>query len=139
MPVLSVGWGRNYGNGPGDDNYTNEEWLSEICRLNHDSYTGYIFRAGDRVRITGTYLFYAGKLNINENHETSEMFDFKVELVKPAVGLPQPEELQLSDLKNPDNTEIFDSTRMTGAEYYQARLVRIEDVNIIDPDKLGIE
>ncbi len=129
--------GQNYKNGPGDHSYTNEEWLSEICRLNRDPDTGYVFRAGDRIRITGTYLFYAGKLNINENHEIDDFYDFKVELVKPAVGLPQPEEIQISDLKNPDNTEIFDPTRMTGGEYYQARLVRIEDVNVIDPEHWG--
>ena len=48
--------GQNYGNGPGKKNYTNEEWLAEICRLNRDPATGYVFRAGDRVRVTGTYL-----------------------------------------------------------------------------------
>ena len=131
--------GQNYANGPGDYSYTNEEWLAEICRLNRDPDTGYIFRAGDRVRVTGTYLFYAGKLNINENHETDPLFDFKVELIKPAVGLPQPEEIHISDLKNPDNSEIFDATRMTGGEYYQARLVRIEDVNVVDPENWGPE
>jgi hypothetical protein len=126
--------GQNYGNGPGDENYTNEEWLSEICRLNHDPNTRYVFRAGDRIRVTGTYLFYAGKLNINENHEVDPFFDFKVELVKPAVGLPQPEEISISDLKDASNNDIFDSNRLTGGEYYQSRLVRIEDANIIDPE-----
>ena len=131
--------GQNYANGPGDYSYTNEEWLAEICRLNRDPNTSYIFHAGDRVRVTGTYLFYAGKLNINENHEIDPLFDFTVELVKPAVGLPQPEEIHISDLKNPDNSEIFDATRMTGGEYYQARLVRIEDVNVVDPENWGPE
>ena len=125
--------GQNYNNGPGEESYTNEQWLAEIYRLNRDPNTGYIFKAGDRIRITGTYLFYAGKLNINENHEIDPLFDFKVELIKPAIGLPQPEEIHISDLKNPDNSEIFDATRVTGGEYYQARLVRIEDVNIVDP------
>ena len=131
--------GQNYGNGPGDENYSNEEWIAELCRLNHDPATGYVFRAGDRIRITGTYLFYAGKLNINENHETGDIFDFKIELIKPAVGLPQPEEIQISDLKNPDNTEIFDPNRLTGAEFYQSRLVRIEDVSVINPESWGPE
>ena len=126
--------GQNYANGPGDDSYTNEEWLAEICRLNQDPNTAYTFHAGDRIRITGTYLFYAGKLNINENHETNPLFDFKIELIKPAVGLPQPEEIHISDLKNPDNTEIFDATRMSGCEYYQSRLVRIENVTITNPE-----
>lgn len=125
---------QNYGNGPGDFSYTNQEWLDEIYRLNRDPDTGYIFHAGDRVRVTGTYLFYGGKLNINENHEIDPEFDFTIELVKPAVGLPQPEEIAICDLKYPDNSEIFDATRMTGCEYYQGIRVRIEDVNIIDPN-----
>lgn len=129
--------GQNYYNGPGDESYTNEEWLSEICRLNRDPETGYIFRAGDRIRITGTYLFYAGKLNINENHVIDPSYDFSVELLKPAVGLPQPEEIHISDLKSPDNFEIFDPNRLTGGEYYQTRLVRIEDVYVVDPENWG--
>jgi hypothetical protein len=129
--------GQNYANGPGDDSYTNEEWLSEICRLNHDPNRGYVFHAGDRIRVTGTYLFYAGKLNINENHETGPLFNFTVELVKPAVGLPQPEEIRISDLKDATDNFIFDSSRLTGCEYYQGRLVRIQDVNIIDPQNWG--
>lgn len=129
--------GQNYGNGPGDRNYTNEEWLAEICRLNRDPSSGYIFRAGDRIRVTGTYLFYNGKLNINENHQTDALFDFEVELVKPAVGLPQPEAIRLCDLKDESNIDIFDPNRLAGGEYYQARLVRIEDVNIVDPENWG--
>ncbi|MBC8218581.1 MAG: hypothetical protein H8E73_08955, partial [Planctomycetes bacterium] len=129
--------GQNYGNGPGDRNYTNEEWLAEICSLNRDPNTGYVFRAGDRIRVTGTYLFYNGKLNINENHQTDDLFDFEVELVKPAVGLPQPEPVRLSDLKDESDIDIFDPSRLTGGEYYQARLVRIEDVNVVDPENWG--
>ncbi|ARN56504.1 hypothetical protein [Sedimentisphaera salicampi] len=126
--------GQNYGNGPGDENYKNQQWLDELARLNRDPQTGHIFRPGDRVRVTGTYLFYAGKLNINENHEISEAFDFTVELLEPAAGLPQPEEIQLSDVKNPDNTDLFDETRNTGGEYYQSRLVKLEDVEITNPE-----
>jgi len=131
--------GQNYSNGPGDpgNNYTNQQWLSEICRLNHDPNTGYVFRAGDRVRVTGTYMFYAGKLNINEMHEIDPDFDFTVELIKPAVGLPQPEEIRISDLKNTSNNFIFDPSRLTGCEYYQSRLVRVQDVNIVDPQNWG--
>jgi hypothetical protein len=129
--------GQNYANGPGDKSYTNREWLSEIWRLNHDPDTGYVFHAGDRVRVTGTYLFYAGKLNINENHETDPLFDFTVELVKPAIGLPEPEEIGISDIKDENDNFIFDATRLTGCEYYQGRLVRIQDVNVIDPHNWG--
>jgi hypothetical protein len=129
--------GQNYKNGPGYDNYSDEEWLAELCRLNRDPATGHVFRAGDRVRVTGTYLFYGGKLNINENHRTEPAYDFKVELVKAAVGLPQPEAITLADLKWADDTEIFDPNRLTGGEYYQGCLVRIEGVSIVDPENWG--
>ncbi len=134
----TVCWmGQNYKNGPGAASYTNEEWLAEIWRLNHDPATGYLFRAGDRVRLTGTYLFYGGKLNINENHQTLPAFDFNLELVKAGVGLPQPEEITLADLKYADNTEIFDPNRLTGGEYYQGRRVRIENVSVVNPQDWG--
>ncbi len=81
--------GQNYGNGPGYDNYTNEQWLGEITRLNHDPSTGYVFRPGDRVRVTGRFLFYAGKLNINETHEVGSKYDFILELVAGGY-LPKP-------------------------------------------------
>ncbi len=129
--------GQNYSNGPGYENYTNEQWLSEICRINRDPNTGYIFQPGDRIRLIGKHLFYAGKLNINENHEIDDANNFTIELVKPAVGLPQPEPVKLYQLKDSSNNEIFDPTRMTGGEYYQARLVRIEDVNITNPENWG--
>ncbi len=129
--------GQNYANGPGDLSYTNEEWLAEISRLNRDSRTGYVFRPGDRVRVTGRYLFYAGKLNVNENHEADPFFDFQMELVEPAVGLPQAESVHLADLKDAQDREIFDAQRLTGGEYYQACLVRLEDVTIQNPENWG--
>ena len=112
--ATSCWMGQNYGNGPGKKNYTNEEWLAEICRLNRDPATGYVFRAGDRVRVTGTYLFYGGKLNINENHQVDPAFDFTMELVTPQAGLPQPEVVNLSEIKDAANLDIFDPNRMSG-------------------------
>lgn len=131
--------GQNYGNGPGYENYTNEDWRAEICRLNHDPCAGYVFNPGDRVRVTGRYLFYKGKLNVNENHEIGTNFDFTVELVRPAVGLPEPESVAISDLKDGNDDEIFDPTRLTGCEYYQSRLIRINDVNIVDTNDWGTD
>ena len=129
--------GQNYGNGPGFDNYTDVQWLAEITRLNHDPTTGYVFRPGDRVRVTGRFLFYAGKVNINENHEVGLDYDFHLELVEPAVGLPQAESVTLSALLNEHNEPLFDPNRLEGPEFYQARLVRIEDVNVLDPENWG--
>ena len=132
--------GQNYGVlpfRPLDENYENDEWISELCRINHDPCTGYIFNTGDRVRVTGKYLFYKGKLNINENHYIDPDYDFTVELLEPAVGLPQPEVIMLDDVKDGDDNYIFDANRLTGCEYYQARLVRINDVNIVNPENWG--
>jgi hypothetical protein len=62
------------------------------------------------------------------------MYDFEVELLEPAAGLPQPELFTLDMVKDGSDLYIFDQTRLTGCEYYQARLVRVNDVNIIDPE-----
>ena len=67
-------------------------------------------------------------------HNTDPFYDFNVVLVTPAAGLPQPETITLSMVKNSSNQFIFDPTRTTGCEYYQARLVRVDDVNITDPN-----
>ncbi len=129
----AVWLGQYYAKVGGSGNYTDEELLAELCRINRDPNTGYVISAGDRVRVTGRYKFYKGKINVNEKHQVEPLFDFEVELLKPAVGLPTPEIVTLSQLKD-ENGFIFDSNRLTGCEYYQGRLVRVEDVNIIDPE-----
>jgi hypothetical protein len=118
----------------GGGNYTADQWLSEMWRTNHDPNTGYTFHIGDRVSVTGWYMFHNGKTNINEMHDTDPFYDFNVVLVTPAAGFPQPETITLSMVKNSSNQFIFDQTRTTGCEYYQARLVRVDDVNITDPN-----
>jgi len=133
--------GQNYGNLPWfhdpNRNYTNEEWANELCRLNHDPNTGYKFNMGDRVRVTGRYKFYGGKTNINENHNNNPSFNFTVCLLEPAVGLPEPEVIDLNDIKDANDNFIFDQTRTTGCEYYQGRLVRINDVSFVDANEWG--
>ncbi len=129
--------GQYYAKVGGSGNYTDEEMLSELCRINHDPNTGYIFAAGDRLKVTGWYKFYKGKINANEKHQVEPMFDFEVELLEPAAGLPQPETITLDMVKDGNDQYIFDPSRLTGCEYYQARLVRINDVNIIDPENWG--
>jgi hypothetical protein len=126
----AVWLGQYYSRISSSDDYTDQELLSELCRINRDPNTGYIISAGDRVKITGWYMFHNGKLNINEKHQTDPFFNFQVELIEPAVGLPAPEVIKLSQLKD-GNGFIFDSNRLTGCEYYQGRLVRVNDVNII--------
>jgi len=133
----AVWYGQYYTKGGGSDDYTDEELLDEMCRINRDPNTGYIFAAGDRVEVTGGYKFYKGKINVNEKHQVEPEFDFEVELLEPAAGLPQPELITLDMVKDGNDQYIFDQTRLTGCEYYQARIVRINDVNIIDPENWG--
>ena len=110
-----------------DGGYSNEEFIAELSRLNAAQ-----FSPGDRIRVTGYYLSYKGKLNINEQHNNNPDHDFTIELVKRGVGLPRPEVVMLDDLKDGDDEFIFDPNRQSGCEYYQSRLVKIEDVYFAD-------
>jgi hypothetical protein len=121
LPWVAIGGG-----------YTNAEWIAEMTRLNAACFT-----VGDRIRVTGHFLSYNGKLNINEQHHNDPAYDFTIELVEPEVGLPQPEVVTLDDLKDENDEFIFDPLRLTGGERYQARLIKIEDVNVVDPNGWG--
>ena len=115
-----------------DGGYSNEEFITELSRLNAAQ-----FSPGDRIRITGYYLSYNGKLNINEQHNKNPDYDFTIELVERGVGLPRPEVVVLDDLKDSDDEFIFDPNRQSGCEYYQARLIKIEDVYFVDANDWG--
>jgi hypothetical protein len=115
-----------------DGGYTNQEFMAELSRLNAAQ-----FSTGDRIRVTGYYLSYNGKLNINEQHNKNPDHDFTIELVERGVGLPRPEVVTLEDLKDDDDEFIFDATRQSGCEYYQARLIKIEDVYFADANDWG--
>jgi hypothetical protein len=115
-----------------DGGYTNEEFVSELTRLNAAR-----FSPGDRIRVTGYYLSYNGKLNINEQHNKNPDHDFTIELVERGVGLPRPDVVALEDLKDGDDEFIFDASRQSGCEYYQARLIKIEDVYFADANDWG--
>ncbi len=112
--------------------YSNEEFIAELSRLNAAQ-----FSPGDRIRVTGYYLSYNGKLNINEQHNKNPDHDFTIELVERGVGLPRPEVVTLDELKDADDDFIFDPNRQTGCEYYQARLIKIEDVYFADANDWG--
>ncbi|MDD5011395.1 MAG: hypothetical protein PHQ00_04660 [Phycisphaerae bacterium] len=111
--------------------YSDANWASEIYRVEHDVNSSYEFQPGDRVRVTGLTWFYHGKSNINEQHKISPSYDFTIDLIDPAVGLPEPEVITLSMVVTEANAPIFDYTRAGGCELYQSRLVRINDVNIV--------
>ncbi len=109
-----------------DGGYTNEEFAAELSRLNAAQ-----FSSGDRIRVTGYFLSYNGKLNINEQHNRNPDHDFTIELVERGVGLPRPEVVTLDDLKDGNDDFIFDPTRWTGCEHYQARLMKVQDVYFV--------
>jgi len=115
-----------------DGGYSNEEFVSELSRLNAAR-----FSPGDRIRVTGYFLSYNGKLNINEQHNKNPDHDFTIELLERGVGLPRPEVVTLDDLKDIDDEFIFDPARKTGCEYYQARLIKIENVSFADANDWG--
>lgn len=115
-----------------DGGYSNEEWVAELTRLNAAQ-----FSVGDRIRVTGYFLSYKGKNNINEQHSNDPQRDFTIELVEKGVGLPKPERVTLDDLKDDLDQFIFDPAREVGCERYQARLVKIEGVSVVDPAGWG--
>jgi len=115
-----------------DGGYTNEQFKAELGRLNAAK-----FGPGDRVRVSGCFLSYKGKLNINEQHNNNPEHDFTVELVEQGVGLPRPEVVTLDELKDDSDGFIFDPERQTGCEYYQGRLVKIEQVSFVDAKDWG--
>lgn len=109
--------------------YSNQEFIAELNRINAAQ-----FAPGDRIRVTGSFLSYKGKHNINEQHNINPEKDFTIELIEKGVGLPRPELVTLDDLKNESDNFIFDQSRLSGGEYYQARLIKIEDVNFDDSE-----
>ncbi len=112
--------------------YSNQEFIAELARLNAAQ-----FCVGDRIRVTGYFLSYTGKMNINEQHNKSPDHDFTIEVVARGVGLPKPEVVSLDELKDTQDRFVFDPARLIGGEYYQGRLIKIEDVNVVDAKAWG--
>ncbi|MBN1844829.1 MAG: hypothetical protein JW810_04035 [Sedimentisphaerales bacterium] len=136
----AVWMGQKYGNlpfVPPDGSYSDEAWLAELCRINHDPNTGYLFHPGDRVQVTGRYLYYNGKININEQHDIASANDFVITLLEPAAGLPAPEVLTLAELKDGDDQFIFTAPGGAGCEPRQGRRLRINNVSLLDPAAWG--
>ena len=119
------------------DHYDAATWASEMQRVMYDG-NGRKFRKGDWVEVTARKaLFYNGKRNINEAHRTLPENNFDVALVRPNTVLPQAEALALADLKNADDSAIFDATRATGGEHYQGLRVRIDGIRLATTNGWG--
>jgi len=112
--------------------YSNGQFIAELNRVNAAGFT-----VGDRIRVTGWFLSYKGKYNINEQHNNNPDHDFTIELVERGVGLPKPEVVSLDELKDNQDQFMFDPARLLGGEYYQGRLIKIEDVNVVDAKVWG--
>ena len=113
------------------------EWTNEMRRVMYDA-NGRKFRKGDLVEVTARQaLFYNGKLNINEKHRIDPANNFDLALVQANVGLPQAEALTLADLKNPDDTAIFDASRATGGEHWQGMRVRLDGIRLTNTNGWG--
>jgi hypothetical protein len=114
--------------------YTNLEWLAELDRVNFDPATGHEFRAGDLVEVRARIgLHFSGKFNINEAHDNSPANDFDVILIQAGYGLPPAQTILLSEVKGANDDDIFDPTRATGGERYQAQRVLLRQVSIVAP------
>lgn len=109
---------------------TTEEWASEINRVTNNDTLQY----GDVVLIEANApgMFFNGKFNINEQHLADPAKDFNVTVIGHVD--PTAASIALDDLKNPDNSFIFDDTRATGCEHYQASLVSLKDVQLVSGD-----
>jgi len=112
--------------------HSNQQWIAELARLNAAR-----FAPGDRIRVTGYFLSYRGKCNINEQHSNNPDYDFTIELLQRGVGLPKPEVVSLRELKDEMDRFVFDADRLMGGEYHQGRLIKVEDVNMVDPNGWG--
>ncbi len=115
-----------------DGGYTNEQFRSELERLNSAR-----FGVGDRIEVTGYFLSYKGKLNINEQHNNKADHDFTIELLERGAGLPRPDVVGLEELKDGTDDFIFDAARTAGCEYYQGRLVKVAGVHFSDASGWG--
>lgn len=120
---------------PDEQSYTPAGWLAELDRVRTDESTGRLFRPGDlvEVRARAPGLYYGGKTNINEIHSIDPANNFDFVLLAADCGLPAPVVITLADVKDADDHFIFDPTRQTGCERFQASLVRINQVQFLDP------
>jgi autotransporter-associated beta strand protein len=141
--------GQNYGNLPWikdpQGSYSDEAWYNELNRLQlwHPDTSGLPapvsqpIRRGDLVEIRTSVggLYYSGKMNVNEQHSNDPSQDFEVVVLQRNYGVPAPAELALSNLKNPDNSFIFDpaAPRDSGAEHLQMTMVKLNGVRLKNP------
>lgn len=126
---------------PFTDLYPGTGWDDEIDRLNYPVYepTGTPvtepLRRGDRIKVQAEApgLFYNGKYNINTQHSNDPNKEFHITILERDMT-PVTSDIDLSALKHADDSFIFDSTRATGCEHYQASLVHLDNLRLDNPE-----
>jgi hypothetical protein len=119
--------------------YTDTEWANEMNRVNYPlnlsgQQVSTPLQYGDVVKVDAKApgLFYNGKYNVNEKHMKSPDYDFSITVLARDT-VPSAASITLEDLKNSDNTFIFDDKRATGCEHYQGSLVHLDSLLLTDP------
>jgi len=115
-------------------------WEDEMQRLNYplDSIS---LRRGDKIKVEALApgMPYNGKYNINTKHADSTDADyltdkvFTITILERGVALDAAT-ITLGDLKDGNDDFIFDDTRATGCEHYQASLVHLDDLLLDNPE-----
>jgi hypothetical protein len=141
---------QNYGTTPEhqDDaySYSNEEWNAETARLNWlvdpndptpetPTLPLVQLREGCLVEVhvrAGRH--YAGKFNVNEDHNNAPAYDFDIVLLDRDYGVPDPVAITMDDIMDSGGTFLFGSDPRSGAELYQGRLVTLEGVTITNSE-----
>ncbi len=125
---------------PPTDLFPADAWAAEMERLNYPLYdlTGTQvtdpLQRGDLILVQARApgMFYNGKYNINTKHTNLESNEFYVTILQRGLTIDVPT-ITLAHLKNPDDSFIFDETRATGCEHYQASLVHLDNL-LLDDD-----
>jgi len=123
------------------NHYTAEEWQSEMERVNRPlGLSEPSLRYGDVVLVQAKApgMFFRGKYNINEQHYKSPDYDFSITILARGVT-PSVATITLADLKDASNDFIFDATRQTGCEHYQASLVHLDNLLLLDPENWALD
>jgi hypothetical protein len=121
--------------------YSQTQWTTELDRLNYAGGTpgsDPAIRAGDLVEIRARGgLNFQGKRNVNEEHDTAAGLDFEIVLLEQGFGRPAVQPLTLDTFKDSSDQYLFDPTRQTGGERYQATWVELQNVMIVDSTGWG--
>lgn len=127
---------------PGAPSYSETEWAAEMDRLNYpiDYSTGSQvttpLRYGDVILVQANApgLFFRGKYNVNEQHDVDPSKDFYITILQrdttPTVA--SPDDFTLADLKDASDNFIFNKDRLAGCEHYQASLVHLDGLLLVD-------